>query len=224
MFGAAPDLQGNLDAMAQLVPGLTVGPGGATAFGLDAGDNKTMLNGLSFGAADTPRDAVTKSRYTTSAWDPSVGGFSGFRIWSRSGEAATSARDRPLQSRPPGAPVLRPGRRAPRRGVHQHRRRRRRHRTDRAGEVLLQLRCATEAKHGGRVVALRPRPAITQRRGRVTRLSGATALDPLVPSRPRDDGRHPVGTRHDHRVVHRARGSPHASRRTRKRCPARRRM
>ncbi|HEX7545928.1 MAG TPA: carboxypeptidase-like regulatory domain-containing protein, partial [Gemmatimonadaceae bacterium] len=78
MFGALPpDLQGNLDAMAQLVPGLTVGTGGPTAFGLGAGDNKTMLNGLSFGAADLPRDAVTKSRYTTSAWDPSVGGFSG---------------------------------------------------------------------------------------------------------------------------------------------------
>jgi hypothetical protein len=80
VYGALPpDLQGNLDAMAQLVPGLTVGAGGATAFGLGAGDNKTMLNGLSFGAADLPRDAVTKSRYTTSAWDPSVGGFSGFQ-------------------------------------------------------------------------------------------------------------------------------------------------
>src|ERR1035437_2000164 len=79
MFGALPpDLQGNLDAMPQLVPGLTVGTGGATTFGLGAGDNKTMLNGLSFGAADLPRDAVTKSRYTTSAWDPSAGGFSGF--------------------------------------------------------------------------------------------------------------------------------------------------
>lgn len=75
----SPDLQGNLAATALLVPGLTVGPNGPTAFGLASGDNKTMLNGLSFGAPDIPRDVVTKSRYTTSAWDPSVGGFSGFQ-------------------------------------------------------------------------------------------------------------------------------------------------
>ena len=121
--------------------------------------------------------------------------------------------DRPSQSRSPGAPVLRPGRRAPRRGVHERRRRRRRLGTDRAGEVLLQLRRAAEAKHGGRVLALRSRPAVAQRRRRVAGLRGATAPDPLVASRARDIGRNSVRSRHDHRFVRGTRGSPHTDRR-----------
>ncbi|MGH7654607.1 MAG: carboxypeptidase-like regulatory domain-containing protein, partial [Gemmatimonadaceae bacterium] len=80
MFGTLPpDLQGNLDAMTQLVPGLNVGANGSSAFGLSSGDNKTTLNGLAFGAPDLPRAALTKSRLTTSIYDPVYGGFSGFQ-------------------------------------------------------------------------------------------------------------------------------------------------
>lgn len=72
-----PDLQGNLDAMAALIPGLTVTPTGASAFGLAPSNNKATLNGLSFAGTDLPRDARTATRFTTSPWDPTRGGFNG---------------------------------------------------------------------------------------------------------------------------------------------------
>lgn len=72
-----PDLLGNLDAMASLIPGLSVSPGTVSAFGLGGDNNSALLNGLSFAGGDFPRDAVTTTRFRTSPWDPTVGGFSG---------------------------------------------------------------------------------------------------------------------------------------------------
>jgi hypothetical protein len=71
-----PDLQGNLDAMAAFIPGLSVGMG-TSAFGLGPDANATTLNGLAFGGSDLPRDARTTTRFRTSPWDPTIGGFSG---------------------------------------------------------------------------------------------------------------------------------------------------
>lgn len=79
IFGALPpDLSGNFDAMAATVPGLSVTPAGVSAFGIGNAGNATTLNGLAFGASGVPRDAKSVTRFITSPWDPSVGGFSGF--------------------------------------------------------------------------------------------------------------------------------------------------
>lgn len=42
-----PDLANNTDAMASLIPGLAVGAGGVSAFGMSSDANNTTLNGLS---------------------------------------------------------------------------------------------------------------------------------------------------------------------------------
>lgn len=74
-----PDLRGNLEAMAATVPGLTVTPSGVSALGAGTqSSNLTTLNGLAFAGADIPRDARTTTRFSTSPWDPTIGGFSGF--------------------------------------------------------------------------------------------------------------------------------------------------
>lgn len=72
-----PELQGNLDAMALMVPGVVVTPNGISAFGLGAESNQTSLNGLAFAGGDLPRDARTATRFQLSPWDPVYGGFSG---------------------------------------------------------------------------------------------------------------------------------------------------
>ena len=75
-----PDLANNVDAMASLIPGLAVGPGGISAFGMSSDANSTTLNGLSFGGGDLPRDARTQTRFTTSPWDPTLGGAAGVLV------------------------------------------------------------------------------------------------------------------------------------------------
>ena len=72
-----PDQLGNLDAMASMIPGLSIMPGGVSAFGLGPDANSATLNGLAFGGSDFPRDAVTNTRFRSSPWDPTIGGFSG---------------------------------------------------------------------------------------------------------------------------------------------------
>jgi hypothetical protein len=72
-----PDLATNLDAMATLIPGLAVGAGGISAFGMTSDANLTTLNGLAFGGGDLPRDLRTTTRFSTSLWDPTRGGFAG---------------------------------------------------------------------------------------------------------------------------------------------------
>jgi hypothetical protein len=76
--GALPaDLQGNLDAMAALVPGLTITGTGPSAFGVGGDANATQLNGVAFGGTNVPRDMNTSTRFITAPWDVTRGGFSG---------------------------------------------------------------------------------------------------------------------------------------------------
>jgi hypothetical protein len=72
-----PELQGNIDAMASMIPGLSVSSNGVSAFGLGADANMSTLNGMSFGGGSVPRDLQTTTTFLTSPWDPTIGGFSG---------------------------------------------------------------------------------------------------------------------------------------------------
>jgi hypothetical protein len=73
-----PELQGDLDAMAGMLPGYTtLGGGGFSAFGLGADANMKTLNGMSYSGDALPRDVATTTRYVSSPWDPTRGGFSG---------------------------------------------------------------------------------------------------------------------------------------------------
>ena len=73
----AADRQGDLAALAATIPGLALTPGGVSAFGLDPSQNGVTLNGLSFPGASLPRNANTSTRFSTSTYDPSRGGFAG---------------------------------------------------------------------------------------------------------------------------------------------------
>jgi len=72
-----PELAGNIDAMAGLVPGLSLTAGGFSAFGLGADANMKTLNGMNFSGDAVPRDMNTGTRFVSSPWDPTRGGFSG---------------------------------------------------------------------------------------------------------------------------------------------------
>ncbi|HEY7396028.1 MAG TPA: carboxypeptidase-like regulatory domain-containing protein [Gemmatimonadaceae bacterium] len=73
----SPDMRGNIDALAALVPGLAVTGNGVSAFGLGSDANMTTLNGMPFSAGSVPRDLSTTTNFITSTWDPRYGGFSG---------------------------------------------------------------------------------------------------------------------------------------------------
>src|SRR5262245_7828768 len=78
--------QGNLAAMAASVPGVFLVPdagGGPAAFsvlGLSSDQNRVTLNGLSFSAADIPRDAIVATRANAATFDVARGGFSGAQL------------------------------------------------------------------------------------------------------------------------------------------------
>jgi hypothetical protein len=72
-----PALAGNLAAIASTIPGVLTTADGPSVLGLGASQNSTTLNGMSFGGADVPRDASTRVRVSTSAYDPAKGWFSG---------------------------------------------------------------------------------------------------------------------------------------------------
>ncbi len=81
VYGALPpDLATSTDAMASLIPGLSVGPGGVSAFGMTSDANNATLNGMTFSGGDLPRDARTTTRFSTSPWDPTLGGFAGVLV------------------------------------------------------------------------------------------------------------------------------------------------
>ncbi len=73
----SPELQGNLTSMAETIPGLSVTPGGISTFGLDPSQNSVTLNGLAFPGGSLPRNTAMSTRFTTSTYDPSRGGFAG---------------------------------------------------------------------------------------------------------------------------------------------------
>jgi hypothetical protein len=76
----APGTEGNLDALASLVPGVQMTPQGPSVFGLGADQNSRTLNGLNVGDVDLPRDMRSSLQVATSPWDPTRGGFSGAQL------------------------------------------------------------------------------------------------------------------------------------------------
>lgn len=73
----APDLQGDLAALATTVPGMLATGSGFSALGLDPSQNTVTLDGLAFGGSDLPREARTSTAVSTNQYDPTRGGFSG---------------------------------------------------------------------------------------------------------------------------------------------------
>ena len=94
---AAAD-QGNLDALAATVPGVTPvtgadgDPAGFSVLGLSADQNATTLNGSPFGASNLPRDASISTSVVTTPYDVSRGGFSGAQLNIRTGSGSNYIR------------------------------------------------------------------------------------------------------------------------------------
>ncbi len=66
---------GDLTAVAATLPGVTVGPDGSlVAFGVPGQVSKTY-NGMTFAGGSIPGDARAAISFTSSAYDPSIGGF-----------------------------------------------------------------------------------------------------------------------------------------------------
>ena len=86
------DLRGNIAAAAATVPGVTVTPNGISVLGLDPAQSRTTLNGMSFGGADIPRNVITYTHVSTSAYDPSLGWFSGAQVDVNLGEGGLFTR------------------------------------------------------------------------------------------------------------------------------------
>jgi carboxypeptidase family protein len=72
-----PGLAGDLSAIAGTMPGVLTTPQGPSVLGLSSSQNSTTLNGMSFVGADIPRDANTRVRVASTAYDPARGWFSG---------------------------------------------------------------------------------------------------------------------------------------------------
>ena len=78
--------QGDLMGMISQVPGITVTSDATTglptfsALGLSGSQNNVVLNGLSFGGGDVPRDINGAVRVTATPYDVSRGGFSGAQL------------------------------------------------------------------------------------------------------------------------------------------------
>lgn len=81
----APELAGNLAAMAantpgvQLIPGIDGNPDAFSILGLDGAQNNTSLNGQQNGASNIPRDASVNTSVRT-GYDVANGGFSGAQV------------------------------------------------------------------------------------------------------------------------------------------------
>ena len=79
----SPDQVGDLASMAALIPGVATTPdGGISIFGIDAGQNRATLNGMTFDGASLPRDLPTRTRVASTMFDPTIGGFGGLYIQS----------------------------------------------------------------------------------------------------------------------------------------------
>jgi hypothetical protein len=75
-----PGRQGDLAAMASMVPGVSLTPQGPSVLGLAPSQTQFTLNGLSFSGSSLPRDVVSRTRVYTSTYDASRGGFGGAQI------------------------------------------------------------------------------------------------------------------------------------------------
>jgi hypothetical protein len=92
------DQQGDLNAMAATIPGVTPitdpngDPAGFSVLGLSADQNSTTLNGANFAASNIPRDAQVVSSLVTTPYDVSRGGFSGAQFSLRGGSGSNFIR------------------------------------------------------------------------------------------------------------------------------------
>lgn len=73
-----PDQAGDLGQIASLVPGILSTSQGLVTLGVSGQSNAT-LNGMAFSGTVVPRDTRTRTRVTTSTYDPARGGFGGAR-------------------------------------------------------------------------------------------------------------------------------------------------
>lgn len=76
----SPQDEGELAAIAATTPGVSIAAGRPTAPGLDPAQNTVTLNGLAFPGTALPRDARTRTRISTSTYDPARGGFGALQM------------------------------------------------------------------------------------------------------------------------------------------------
>ena len=76
----SPDLAGDVNSLAALVPGINATTGGFSALGLGPNQNSITLGGAQFPGTSLPRDTRTNTRVTTSTFDPARGWFSGSNV------------------------------------------------------------------------------------------------------------------------------------------------
>ena len=92
------DQQGDLNAMAATIPGVTPilsadgDPAGFSVLGLSADQNSMTLNGANLGSSTLPRDAQVSTSLVTAPYDVSRGGFSGAQLNVRSGSGTNFIR------------------------------------------------------------------------------------------------------------------------------------
>lgn len=75
-----PSMAGDIAAQLGAVPGLTMGPGGASILGAGGESNLTTLNGMALPGGTLPRAARTDTRVSGATFDPTRGGFSGASV------------------------------------------------------------------------------------------------------------------------------------------------
>jgi hypothetical protein len=94
----AANQQGDLNAMAATIPGVTPvtgadgDPAGFSVLGLSSDQNSTTLNGSPFGSSNIPRDANVSTSVVTTPYDVSRGGFSGAQFNIRTGPGSNFIR------------------------------------------------------------------------------------------------------------------------------------
>ena len=96
--GVSADQQGDLNAIAATIPGVTPvltadgDPAGFSVLGLSADQNSMTLNGANLGTSTLPRDAQVSTSLVTAPYDVSRGGFSGGQLNVRSGSGTNFIR------------------------------------------------------------------------------------------------------------------------------------
>ncbi|MBI3789688.1 MAG: carboxypeptidase regulatory-like domain-containing protein [Gemmatimonadetes bacterium] len=75
-----PGTQGDLNALAATIPGITSGPNGPSLLGSGSESNLTTLNGMALPGGALPRAARANTRVTGATYDATRGGFSGANI------------------------------------------------------------------------------------------------------------------------------------------------
>lgn len=75
-----PAVAGDLNAIAETMPNVTVTGSGPSILGAGTESNLTTLNGMGLAATAIPRAAMVNTRVTGTTFDPTRGGFSGANI------------------------------------------------------------------------------------------------------------------------------------------------